>query len=135
MSTTYTMMAILYSIFLAFLTLGGLEEYIALRTWGKTQIEIAFDIMGYVAYIVLLIACGYLSYRSAMQATRNIRVATKIIVATLLLLIGIPLIRAAIYGEIYSKYWLATTSLLLAIGIYNAWSAYLDLTKRNVSAA
>ena len=67
------MMAILYSIFLSFLTLAGLEEYIALRSWGRTQIEIAFDIMGYVAYIGLLIACGYLSYRSAMQATRNIR--------------------------------------------------------------
>ena len=67
-----------------------------------------------------------------MQATRNIRVATKIFVAILLLLIGIPLIRAAIYGEIHSKYWLAATSLLLAMGIYNAWSAYLDLAKRKI---
>ncbi|MCD6536324.1 MAG: hypothetical protein J7K49_04745 [Thaumarchaeota archaeon] len=124
------MMAIVYSIFLAFLTLGGLEEYITLRSWGKTPIEIGFAVIDGVAYIGLLIACSYLGYRSAMQATRNIRVATKIFVAILLLLIGIPLIRAAIYGEIHSKYWLAATSLLLAMGIYNAWSAYLDLAKK-----
>ena len=31
--------AIVYSIFLSFLTLVGLEEYIALRSWGKTPIE------------------------------------------------------------------------------------------------
>ena len=31
------MMAIVYSIFLAFLTLGRLEEYITLRSWGKPQ--------------------------------------------------------------------------------------------------
>ncbi|MCD6593817.1 hypothetical protein J7L00_07050, partial [Candidatus Bathyarchaeota archaeon] len=55
------MMAILYSIFLTFLTLGGLAEYIALRTWGKTTIEIVFAVIDDVAYIVLLIACGYLS--------------------------------------------------------------------------
>ena len=90
------MMAILYSIFLAFLTLGGLEEYIALRSWGKTRIEIAFDIMGYVAYIGLLIACGYLSYRSAMQATRNIRIATKIITAIPLALLSIQIFSSAI---------------------------------------
>jgi len=127
--------AIAYSILLSFLTLAGLEEYITLRSWGKTPTEIAFNIIDDVAYIGLLIACGYLSYRSAMQATRNIRIATKITVAILLLLVGIPLIRAAIYGDIYSKYWLAATSLLLAIGIYNAWSAYLDLAKRNMSVA
>jgi len=87
-----------------------------------------FNIIDDVAYIGLLVACGYLSYRSAMQATRNIRVVTKIIVAILLLLVGIPYLMAAIYGDIYSKYWLAAASLLLAVGIYNAWSAYLDLT-------
>jgi len=91
-----------------------------------------FDVIDDVAYIGLLIACSYLSYRSAMKATRNIRVATKIIVAILLLLIGIPYSMAAIYGNIYSKYWLAATSLLLAIGIYNAWSTYLDLAKRKI---
>ena len=129
------MMAIACSIFLSFLTLAGLEEYITLRSWGKTTIEIVFDVIDDVAYIGLLIACGYLSYRSAIQATRNIRAATKIIVATLSLLIGIPLIRAAIYRDIYSKYWLAAVSPLLAIGIYNEWSAYLDLIKRNMSVA
>ena len=77
------MMAILYSIFLSFLTLGGLEEYIALRSWGKTPIETMFAVIDGVAYIGLLIACGYLSYRPAMQATRNIRIATKIVTAYL----------------------------------------------------
>ena len=126
--------AIIYSIFLSFLTLAGLEEYLALRSWGKTPIEVVFDVIDDVAYTGLLIACGYLSYRSAMQATRNIRRATKIIVAIPLLLIGIPLIRAAIYGDIYGKYRLAAASPLLAIGIYNTWSAYLDLAKKKMSA-
>ena len=59
-------MAIVYSIFLSFLTLGGLEEYIVLRSWGKTPIEIGFAVIDEIAYIGLLIACSYLSYRSAM---------------------------------------------------------------------
>ena len=90
------MMAILYSIFLAFLTLGGLEEYITLRSWGKTPIEIAFNIMDDIAYIVLLIACGHLSYRSAMQATRNIKIATKIVTAIPLTLLSIQIFSSAI---------------------------------------
>ena len=58
--------AIAYSIFLSLLTLAGLEEYITLRSWGRTPIEMIFDVIDDVAYIGLLIACSYLSYRSAM---------------------------------------------------------------------
>ena len=94
------MMAIVYSIFLAFLTLGGLAEYITLRLWGKTQIEIAFNIMDDIAYIVLLIACGYLSYRSAMQATRNIRIAAKIVAAIPLALLSIQIFSSAILATL-----------------------------------
>ena len=116
------MMAILYSIFLSFLTLAGLEEYIALRSWGRTQIEIAFDIMGYVAYIGLLIACGYLSYRSAMQATRNIRIAAKIVAAIPLALLSIQIFSSAILATLAGikvpPWLLGLAGLLSAIVIW-----------------
>jgi len=116
------MMAILYSIFLSFLTLGGLEEYITLRSWGKTPIEIVFAVIDGVAYIGLLIACGYLSYRSAMQATRNIRIATKIVTAIPLALLSIQIFSSAISftlaGDGFPLWLLGFAGLLSAIAIW-----------------
>ena len=131
------MMAILYSIFLAFLTLGGLAEYIALRTWGKTQIEIAFNIMDDIAYIVLLIACGYLSYRSAMQATRNIRIATKIVTAIPLALLSIQIFSSAIsftLAGIEVPLWpLGFAGLLSAIVIWLIITTMKELLSKSKS--
>jgi len=131
------MMAMVYSIFLAFLTLGGLAEYIALRTWGKTTIEIVFAVIDDVAYIVLLIACGYLSYRSAMQATRNIRIATKIVTAIPLALLSIQIFSSAILATLAGikvpPWLLGLAGLLSAIVIWLIITTMKELLSKSKS--
>jgi hypothetical protein len=120
--------AIMYSIFLSVLTLGGVREGLFLRSEGLTLIDATIKNLDGILYLGLLVITGYISYRSASTSTFTMRLTARIICGVSFLYLGILYIQALNYSTTIDI--MLISLIFLIIALINAFLIILEYAQR-----
>jgi len=120
--------AIMYSIFLSVLTLGGVRDGLLLRCEGLTLIDATIKNLDGILYLGLLVITGYISYRSASTSTFTMRLTARIICGVSFLYLGILYIQALNYSTTIDI--MLISLIFLIIALINAFLIILEYAQR-----